>query len=751
MAQSNPTALIPGIQIQRLKTVQNGSVRMIVDPISHDVYYTTTSGNIYRVTENGGSYTESLMYDTSDHGVSYVQGFIAHDSTFYVSGNNNSNTPLTTGIIVRGQLLPNGTRQWSVVMETEPFETADYFDHLLSGIATNRSGDSIAFCIGARGDHGEVQTRYGTYPDLRNIPLTTNVYMIPTHDTARIILQNDSNWLASSPYLFCRGIRNTFDMEFDNEDHLFGVENSGDYDNNEEMNWMRRGRHYGFPWQMGTTDNPQQFPSFNPTNDPLIPRFSKTWRLGFWYNDPQFPAPPSGVTFEQPIMNYGPDADKFREPGGQVQDASDLGISLGTFSAHRSPLGLVFDADSILATGLKGDAFMLSWTIGYDSSGCSTPPDTSIGTFVDPSQDLLHLDLAYDSLADNFRLNATRIIGGFSHPVDAQLDSNKLYVLENGYGGTSGLFMITMPVDALPCLAPGNDSCSGGTPLGLNFGAANCTDTVIYYQGWLSCSSPDTISICTNSPGLTEDVWISFESDGTPFRMTLNSAAALGISVYSGLFCDSLQLTRCENHVTSNDTIDISGLAAGWHKIRIYTDSSAAADTFNLSFIFNTLELENITSTPTSCIGCQDGTVSFTTQFGVRPFVAYLYPDSNWNFTGSGFSGISSGSYQLCLTDAQNCQVCDSVTVLEDPTGIPVPSPTSFIRISPNPASNVVLVQNKKPIDGEILFLFDTKGRIIKSFTSPAYPLKIDVSELPNGVYYMGTGTSSREKLLISR
>ena len=48
---------------------------------------------------------------------------------------------------------------------------------------------------------------------------------------------------------------------------------------------------------------------------------------------------------------------------------------------------------------------MLSWTKGLDSCGCTTVPDTGVGAFVDPSQDLVHLHLTFDSLANNFRLN----------------------------------------------------------------------------------------------------------------------------------------------------------------------------------------------------------------------------------------------------------------------------------------------------------------------------------------------------------
>src|SRR4029078_2332242 len=147
-----------------------GSGRLIKDPISGNLFYSTTDGNIYEVhrPSQGAAY-DSLVFTSADHHVTWAQGFAVHDSTFYVSGNDSSNTPLTFGIIVRGVLQPNGTRTWSTVMQTDFYQTADYFDHLFSGIAVTPSGDSIVICSGTRGDHGEVETRYGLYPGLRNV------------------------------------------------------------------------------------------------------------------------------------------------------------------------------------------------------------------------------------------------------------------------------------------------------------------------------------------------------------------------------------------------------------------------------------------------------------------------------------------------------------------------------------------------------------------------------------------------------
>ena len=63
-----------------------------------------------------------------------------------------------------------------------------------------------------------------------------------------------------------------------------------------------------------------------------------------FYEDLTYPQVPVGLTLTDAIKNYGPDADKFRDPNtGSIRDASDEGTFITSFTSHRSPLGLAFD------------------------------------------------------------------------------------------------------------------------------------------------------------------------------------------------------------------------------------------------------------------------------------------------------------------------------------------------------------------------------------------------------------------------
>jgi len=57
----------------------------------------------------------------------------------------------------------------------------------------------------------------------------------------------------------------------------------------EELNWLRPGLHFGFPWRMGGADNPQQFPTYDPSTDKLLDSRYVAVQGGY-YHTIDFPA-----------------------------------------------------------------------------------------------------------------------------------------------------------------------------------------------------------------------------------------------------------------------------------------------------------------------------------------------------------------------------------------------------------------------------------------------------------------------------
>lgn len=438
VVNAEPQSLRPDIQVRNILNTASisPSVRIAKDPRNNTLYYLKRNGEIYQV--NLALSTSTLVYSFSDHKVGETQGMaIGPNGTIYLVGNGNLVNDQTKAIIMKGVINSStGQRIWSVLAKSAAYpKSKTAYDHRFNGVVVSPDGNFIYVNSGSRTDHGEVQTAGGLYPNTRDVGLTACIIRLPTNGQ-NLFLANNRATLKTAGYIFVEGTRNTFDMAFAPNGDLFGAENGPDRDMSEELNWLREGYHYGFPWRIGGTDNPQQFPNYNPANDRLLnPKFGAVTK-GYYYNDPTFPARPN-ITLTEPITNIGPDADSYRDPlDGKVKDASVLGQPFSTFTTHRSPLGLVFDTQGVMSPEFNKDGFILSWTPG-DPVG-----ETVAGPFKDPSQDLLHLNLTKVGTT-NYRLEARRIVQGFSNPIDAEIIGNKIYVLE--YGGNQGLWEITMP------------------------------------------------------------------------------------------------------------------------------------------------------------------------------------------------------------------------------------------------------------------------------------------------------------------
>jgi len=435
-----PIALFPDIQVSQVKFVANNVTRLCYSTLDASFYYSTYDGNIYRVTPSGTP--DTLLYTINDHALQTCQGMVMYDSTIFIAGNNDVDSAYTTGYIMRGQLQANGTRLWSVQAATEPYPTAGQFDHHLSGLYLNKTNDTLYLCNGSRGDHGEVRDNNGLFPNARLFAINASIFQIPIANPG-LIIPNDSAALDAQQLIFARGIRNTYDFAYNAEGDLFGAENSGDRDHEDELNFLQQGHHYGFPWIMGGTDNPQQHSWFNPAADLLINHNSGSWNQGAFTNDPAYPQKPAGLIFDLPCLNIGPDAAYMRDSiTGTTYNAAALSQGIYSFTPHRSPLGLAFDTDSSFGGMYRGNGFVLSYTRGDSTlAGFSK----LLSPFNDHSEDMQLLQMTKDVNNQTYSFTSTRIVSNFSHPIDAVILDTSIYVIEIGYANTSSLWRIDFP------------------------------------------------------------------------------------------------------------------------------------------------------------------------------------------------------------------------------------------------------------------------------------------------------------------
>lgn len=413
----DPQPLLDGVEVSPVGSVPGIPTRIARDPVDGNLYIATMDGAIFRMHLDGSTPLVERVYDTGDHGLSeHVLGMnFAPNGDLYVLSNIESNTHLNTHIRRGVRTGPTGDeRDWESFAQTDPYlRSRTAFDHKASALVVSPDGQYVYYNSGSRTDHGE------EHEGTREEGLTAVILRIPTA-TSDHQLPNDRSALREAGYLFAEGTRNHFDLAFAPNGDLFGTENSGDRDDSEEINWLREGHHYGFPWRIGSSNTPQQFPGYVREQDRLVSRRATAWN--FFYDDPGYPEPPEGVVFTDPIRNVGPDADRYRDPAtGNILDASETGAEMRTLTAHRSPLGLVFDVDNALAGPLTGDGFFLSWT------GTSSNLLNGMG---DEGEDLHHLELT--KVGDEYEARITRIARGFRAPIDAVLVGSDLYVLEYG-------------------------------------------------------------------------------------------------------------------------------------------------------------------------------------------------------------------------------------------------------------------------------------------------------------------------------
>jgi len=437
---AQPVSNRPDITIRQLGTVSNNSLRITFDHSTGYLYTLQTNGDIKRVNFNTDSsgVTFTTVYQQSGHGLTGTLGMaFGPDGTLYVVGNSsNGQTGNSIGKIAKGVPVSLGSENitWSILVQTVEYNYGVDYNHRMSGVIVDPNNNYVYVNSGARTDHGE--EREG---GLREIPLTSLIFKLPVNGN-NIILQNDWDSLLANGYVMADGIRNTFDFAYAGNGDLFGVENSGDRDDPEEMNWIQEGNHYGFPWRIGGNNTPQQFTPYDPMNDPLLNplAYGGGDLYATFYNDTSYPSLPEGIIFTDPIMNSGLVGDKFRDTiTGQVKDASALGLTITTFTPHRSVNGIVFDNDSVVIGDLKGGGFVISLAAG-----------STFQPFADTSQDLLHVSLT--KVGDTiYTAEITRLVYGFNAPLGIEMVENKIYVMETGLwfptNPSPKLYEITLP------------------------------------------------------------------------------------------------------------------------------------------------------------------------------------------------------------------------------------------------------------------------------------------------------------------
>lgn len=416
-----PTVLRPDIAVRKLADVGSNGVKIVHHAADNALYVLHVDNGLQRIDPTSGAIEAvATVAELVDDGVPSGMT-IGPDNSVYIVANRRASDTENQGLVVRGT-LSDGAWSWSKLLSSEPYQLGGTnFDHLFNGIAVSPDNKWVYVASGSRTDHGEVESNEGTFPDAREVALTARIFRVPA-DAQDLVLPNDEAKLDEQKLVYARGTRNAYDMAFTPSGDLLAIDNGPDADYPDELNWIREGGHYGFPWRFGTQENPQQQADYDPSDDKRLNQDFVAVQRETYANDPEFPEAPG--PFVDPIANLGPDGNQTRADNGSVLELEDE--ALATFTPHRSPLGLVFVTGEAMPADLRGDdattsAFVVSW----GSAG---------GTLSDKGQDLLHLALRKQG--ENYESVTTQVAREFNNPIDAVLVENRLYVLDFSADGT---------------------------------------------------------------------------------------------------------------------------------------------------------------------------------------------------------------------------------------------------------------------------------------------------------------------------
>lgn len=195
---------------------------------------------------------------------------------------------------------------------------------------------------------------------------------------------------------------------------------------------------------------------------------------------------------------------------------------------------------------------------------------------------------------------------------------------------------------------------------------------------------------------------------------------------------------------TGDNTQNINNLSAGTYSV-VVTDANGC--TANNQVVIT--EPAELVVTASSAQNSAQATATVT---GGTPPYSYVWNSTPAQFTQTAV-GLMSGTYSVVVTDANGCSGVASVVV--ENIGIEEPSLSQQVSLFPNPTANEVFVGYNFSSEQTLeINVVNGLGQVVMTASEPHAldgKLRLDVSELANGVYYVviSNGTDSDNRRLV--
>ncbi len=288
-----------GCKLREVVRMTSHGVRMASDGTGKVIYVLIENGDVWRLEPETAAFRQILWaknYLDRKPGDTpsplFVLGMaLSKDGRLYIASNqpNNLKPPFQNRVTIY--------RTTSMV-DGDPVEPKVWFEKSYPGNSAYVHGmEHIAF-----GPDGMLYAGNGARTDANQSNPDPNYYSGGELPVTSSIWRLDPAIENPEIEVFVRGVRNPYGFCWNDRGEMFATENGPDADAPEELNFIQKGKHYGFPY-----------------------RFADWTKKAYDHT----PEPPAGLEFTLPIANLGPD-------GGYD------GKPIYTFDPHSGPGGIVF-------------------------------------------------------------------------------------------------------------------------------------------------------------------------------------------------------------------------------------------------------------------------------------------------------------------------------------------------------------------------------------------------------------------------